>query len=124
MPLLSHRVWRPSLDANDADKVFLVGSRGVMGVSLTDLFCARRCVFEADGKAAEEKRRSRMGSSAAPETSTEVPSSSPMEDGPGGTLRVTQVGPKPALCNTRTKAGDLIEFRWVVVSTGEVTILT
>lgn len=28
-----------------------------------------------------------------------------------GELRVTQVGPKPAVCNTRTKAGDLIEFR-------------
>lgn len=80
--------------------------------------------MEADGKTGEEKRRSRMGTPAASEMSTEVPSSSPMEDGPGGVLRVTQVGPKPAICNKRTKAGDLIEFRWVVVSIGEVTILT
>lgn len=35
--------------------------------------------------------------------------------GPGGgssrELRVTQVGKKPAVCGTKTKAGDLIEFR-------------
>lgn len=29
-----------------------------------------------------------------------------------GELRVTQVGKKPAVCGTRTKAGDLIEFRY------------
>ena len=31
--------------------------------------------------------------------------------GSAGELRVTQVGKKPSVCGTKTKAGDLIEFR-------------
>lgn len=64
-------------------------------------------VLQADKKA-EAARRSKQR--AADEAA--APATPASKDNPGE-LRVTQVGGKPTVCGTRTKAGDLIEFRYV-----------
>lgn len=84
---------------------------------------------QADRKAEAVRRSKRKAAAdaASPEisapdtgdsaTATAVdPRSGSVSNGGGGSassgeLRVTQVGKKPAVCGTRTKAGDLIEFR-------------
>lgn len=77
--------------------------------------------WQADKKAEAARRRKRKAaddaaSTAPPETETTaaVDTRSGTVGGGGGSsgeLRVTQVGEKPKVCGTRTKAGDLIEFR-------------
>ncbi|CAN0340002.1 unnamed protein product [Pylaiella littoralis] len=82
----------------------------------------KRLQLEADKKAEAARRRKRKAaddaaSTAPPETETTaaVDTRSGTVGGGGGSsgeLRVTQVGEKPKVCGTRTKAGDLIEFRY------------
>ncbi|CAM9441845.1 unnamed protein product, partial [Ectocarpus sp. 13 AM-2016] len=89
----------------------------------------RRLQAEADRKAEAVKRSKRKAAAdaaspetAAPDTGDSAtttavdPRSGSVGNGGGGAssgeLRVTQVGKKPAVCGTRTKAGDLIEFRY------------
>lgn len=85
------------------------------------LFCVR--AWQADKKA-QAARRSKQkaaddaASTTSPETSTATATdtrSGSVGSGSGssssGELRVTQVGNKPKVCGTKTKAGDLIEFR-------------
>ncbi|CAM9492867.1 unnamed protein product [Ectocarpus fasciculatus] len=90
----------------------------------------QRLQAEADRKAEAVRRSKRKAAAdaASPEipapdtgdsaTATAVdPRSGSVSNGGGGSassgeLRVTQVGKKPAVCGTRTKAGDLIEFRY------------
>ncbi|CAB1115146.1 unnamed protein product [Ectocarpus sp. CCAP 1310/34] len=89
----------------------------------------RRLQAEADRKAEAVKRSKRKAAAdaaspetAAPDTAGSAtttavdPRSGSVGNGGGsassGELRVTQVGKKPAVCGTRTKAGDLIEFRY------------
>ncbi|CAM9333167.1 unnamed protein product [Ectocarpus sp. 6 AP-2014] len=90
----------------------------------------RRLQAEADRKAEAVKRRKQKAAAdaaspetAAPDTGDSAtattavdPRSGSVGNGGGsassGELRVTQVGKKPEVCGTRTKAGDLIEFRY------------
>ncbi|CAN0231302.1 unnamed protein product [Ectocarpus sp. 12 AP-2014] len=89
----------------------------------------RRLQAEADRKAEAVRRSKRKAAAdaaspktAAPDTGDSAttkavdPRSGSVGNGGGsassGELRVTQVGKKPAVCGTRTKAGDLIEFRY------------
>lgn len=68
-------------------------------------FCAHARGLQADKKAAairSSKQKAAEENAVLP--TTESSNSS-------GELRVTQVGKKPTVCGTRTKAGDLIEFR-------------
>ncbi|CAM9571065.1 unnamed protein product [Scytosiphon promiscuus] len=91
----------------------------------------QRLQAEADRKleAAKQKKRKAAADAASPEidsastdTVTAVDTRSGgtssikgkggSDGGSSGELRVTQVGKKPVACGTKTKAGDLIEFRY------------
>eukprot|EP00752_Nemacystus_decipiens_P005902 g5335.t1 len=74
----------------------------------------RRLQAEADRKAEEARRRKRKAAddAASPETAGSADTRSGTIGGSSRELRVTQVGKKPEVCGTKTKAGDLIEFRY------------
>lgn len=69
-------------------------------------FLGRRLQAEAERKADAERRKKQQA--ADDKTAPASPSSMTSP----GELRVTQVGKKPTVCGTKTKAGDLIEFRY------------
>ncbi|CAM9336175.1 unnamed protein product [Laminaria digitata] len=69
-------------------------------------FLGRRLQAEAEKKAEAERLKKQQV--ADEKTAPAKPSSMTSP----GELRVTQVGKKPTVCGTKTKAGDLIEFRY------------
>lgn len=88
----------------------------------------RLCQADRKLEAAKQKRRKAAADAASPETDATSPETATAVDtrsggtgnsrskggsdgGSSGELRVTQVGKKPVACGTKTKAGDLIEFR-------------
>eukprot|EP00903_Cladosiphon_okamuranus_P011395 g10738.t1 len=74
----------------------------------------QRLQAEADRKAEEVRRKKRKAAddAASPDTAAATDTRSGNVGGSSRELRVTQVGKKPAVCGTKTKAGDLIEFRY------------
>lgn len=93
--------------------------------------------WQADKKAEAARRKKQKAadeaaSTASPETDTTTTTvdtrSGTVSGGsaPAGELRVTQVGDKPKVCGTRTKAGDLIEFRCdqsIISADGQIILL-
>lgn len=65
-------------------------------------------LLQADKKVAAKRRDKQKAAEDAASPAT------PASRDAAGELRVTQVGKKPTVCGTKTKAGDLIEFRCVV----------
>ncbi|CAM9661059.1 unnamed protein product, partial [Hapterophycus canaliculatus] len=112
------------LEPKDVAELIRLSPRPVEIVFRDPELLGQRLQAEADRKleAARQSRRKAAADAASPDTETAVDTRSGgtsngrskggNDGGSSGELKVTQVGKKPVTCGTKTKAGDLIEFRY------------